>query len=49
VGVRLLAAPRAGYRTTVEALTGPRPITRIVVAPAGWGRWNRLPELAKGE
>jgi hypothetical protein len=48
-GVRLLAAARDGYRTTVETIAGPKPMTRVVIAPADWNRWNRLPVLAKSE
>jgi hypothetical protein len=49
VGVRLLAAARPGYRTVVEPVPGPRPITRIVIAPANWDRWTGLPQLAPGQ
>jgi hypothetical protein len=49
-GVRLLAARRAGYRTAVESVAGrSQPTIRIVIAPAGWSLWRRLPGLGSSE
>lgn len=49
-GVRLLAAKRPGYRTTLESSAGSsRPTIRIVIAPEGWDRWGRIPVLASRE
>ena len=46
-GPGLRHAARPGYRAELEATTiGGRPATRYVLAPAGWGRWERLPEAA---
>lgn len=47
VGVRLLAAKRPGYRSTVESISGKTwPTIRIAIAPESWDRWRRLPALA---
>ncbi|HEY9382464.1 MAG TPA: hypothetical protein VIP80_03020, partial [Gemmatimonadales bacterium] len=44
IGARLLAQQRAGYRTTVESVPGaPQPRVRVVIAPAAWDRWKKLP------
>jgi hypothetical protein len=46
-GGRLKSLPRADYRTSIEIISGaPRPTLRIVIAPAEWERWGRLPLLA---
>jgi len=43
-GVRLRALPRAGYRTTVDALeVAGHPGTRVVIAPMAWTGWSSLP------
>lgn len=48
-GVRLLAAKRVGYRTTVEPVGGTgRPTILIVIAPDSWERWKRIPRLGSG-
>ena len=45
-GARLAARPLTGYRTTVTPVAGAaRPTTRVVIAPAGWARWNSVPVL----
>ena len=37
---------RPGYRAALDSVTlGGRPASRYVLAPAGWGRWERLPEV----
>ncbi len=43
-GARLLTRPRPGYRRAVDSLvvTG-RSGARVVVAPAGWEGWQRMP------
>ena len=44
-GLRTTARP--GYRAALESLTvGGRPVTRYALAPAAWGRWASLPEVA---
>jgi hypothetical protein len=44
-GTRFVARARRGYRTEVVQLeVGGRPAVRVVRAPEGWTRWNRLPE-----
>lgn len=46
IGVRLLARERAGYRTTVEPLSGgAAPFLRVIIAPRGWGSWDNPPRL----
>jgi hypothetical protein len=43
-GAQLLARPRAGYRARLDELTvSGRPGLRFVLAPLGWGDWDRLP------
>ncbi|HMU61300.1 MAG TPA: hypothetical protein PKA66_05910 [Gemmatimonadales bacterium] len=43
-GARLRALPRAGYRTTVDAMdVAGHPGTRVVIAPVAWAGWNSLP------
>lgn len=50
LGVRLLAAQRAGYHTEVEQVAGAsRPTVRVVIAPAGWPEWRRVPKLVNRE
>ncbi len=44
-GAPLKAKPRAGYRTAVEPVAGPRPTVRVVIAPTSWSRWSTLPRL----
>ncbi len=41
---------REGYRTAIEAVdVSGRPGVRVVIAPAGWDRWDDLPEaVAEG-
>lgn len=47
-GSRLLAKPRAGYRTAVEPVAGAaRPTLRVVIAPTAWARWGKLPLLIR--
>jgi len=46
IGARLMARPRAAYRTAVDALAGAaRPTVRVVIAPEAWTRWRSLPPL----
>jgi hypothetical protein len=43
-GLRTTA--RRGYRAALESLTvGGRPVTRYVLAPSDWERWEKLPEV----
>lgn len=43
-GARLRTLPRAGYRTTVDAMdVAGHPGTRVVIAPVAWAGWNSLP------
>lgn len=43
-GLRTTA--RRGYRAALDSLTlGGRPASRYVLAPGGWERWERLPEV----
>lgn len=45
-GPALGRTARPGYRATLEAVTGAgKPGVRYVLAPAGWGRWGKLPEV----
>jgi hypothetical protein len=38
---------RPGYRAALESVrVGERPVTRFVLAPASWERWERLPEVS---
>jgi hypothetical protein len=46
VGARLLARERAGYRTSAERVAGEsHPMVRVVIAPAGWRRWQQVPTI----
>lgn len=46
-GSQLRQRGRAGYRTTVDAVTiGNRAGSRVVIAPEGWSGWNAIPEVA---
>jgi hypothetical protein len=43
----LRARSRPGYRATLDQVeVGGRPATRFVLAPAGWERWERIPEVS---
>jgi hypothetical protein len=43
-GLRITA--RRGYRSSLDSLAvGGRPVTRYVLAPSGWERWEKLPEV----
>ena len=45
-GGLLQAKQRVGYRTLVEQVAGAaQPTVRVVIAPASWSRWSRLPRL----
>lgn len=46
-GQRLLARSRPGYRTAVERVRvgGPGPVLQVVIAPAAWAGWRRIPAL----
>jgi uncharacterized protein DUF6782 len=45
IGTRLLARERAGYRTSVDAVSGSaHPTLRVVIAPTEWSRWSALPQ-----
>jgi hypothetical protein len=38
---------RPGYRAALDSVrVGARPATRFVLAPSGWPRWERLPEVS---
>ena len=44
--VALRKTVRTGYRAALDTLTvGSRAATRYVLAPAGWERWGKLPEV----
>jgi len=46
-GVRLAARKRAGYRSTLDALTlDGRAASRYVLAPEGWAGWAAIPQVA---
>ncbi len=48
IGARLLARERAGYRTGVQAVAeAARPTVRVVIAPAGWSGWEKVPTLGR--
>lgn len=43
----LRGTARRGYRASLESLTvGGRSVTRYVLAPSSWKRWETLPEIA---
>jgi hypothetical protein len=45
-GVALHKTARTGYRAALDTLTvGGHAATRYVLAPEGWDRWGKLPEL----
>lgn len=45
-GARLAASTRTGYRVEVrEAAGAARPAVQVVIAPAGWARWEALPAI----
>jgi hypothetical protein len=46
----LRSRSRPGYRAALDPITiDGRPATRYVLAPGGWGRWERLPSVEVGE
>ncbi|MDQ3426543.1 MAG: hypothetical protein M3477_01805, partial [Gemmatimonadota bacterium] len=48
-GVGLKRTARPGYRALLQPLElDGRPATRYVLAPAGWARWEALPEVRIG-
>jgi hypothetical protein len=45
-GVGLRTTARRGYRASLDSLTvGGRPATRYVLAPEGWDRWGKPPQV----
>lgn len=46
-GARLMARERAGYRSMVERVRDQSawPLVRVVIAPAGWEGWRRIPAI----
>jgi hypothetical protein len=49
-GPGLRRTGRPGYRAVLDSLSlAGRPVTRYVLAPAGWGRWGALPEARVAE
>lgn len=48
-GQRLVERGRPGYRITVDSIpVSDRPATRVVIAPPGWDRWDRVPGVLAG-